>query len=137
MCVSLFSLPPQERARLFSVRHTGALTLQCWWRAIAAYRVVEAKKDALVAPRLMEDYLESRYRELQAAGDRDTYQKVQAHYKHEIKQCRTAFFTGTAKQLLGMGAAAIRRTLTPLTTTCLACRQMRIWLLWWPEPVCL
>ena len=83
-----------ENARLFSVRHTRAIVLQRWWRWCRAFRRVERMKYAQIAPEIMKVYKHHRFKQREALEDKHMHMKVKAHYKHEIKQARGAFFTG-------------------------------------------
>ena len=84
-----------ENARIFSVRHTNIIILQRWWRECSAYRLVDTMRYAQVPPQIMKVYKQQRFREKEKLGDKHMHMKVKAHYKHEIKQARGAFMTGT------------------------------------------
>jgi len=123
-----------ENARLFSVRHTRAIVLQRWWRWCRAFRRVERMKYAQIAPEIMKVYKHHRFKQREALEDKHMHMKVKAHYKHEIKQARGAFFTGgfalrcvvlrgVALHFTCAHASLLREPITTLLTpdTCTAC----------------
>lgn len=84
-----------EKARLFSVRHTHVIILQRWWRECSAFRLVETMKYAQIPPQIMKVYKQYRFKQKEDLDFKHQHMKVKAHYRHEIKQARGAFMTGT------------------------------------------